>query len=105
MVAGMTKPRPMLSGAVEMVEVYDIETDSMKLAPAALAMHAERLKQEWLDSVPPDLRSMPHAALGDAKLFEKAREASLELMASMKPIPDPLDHPMLAHLRKIEVVR
>lgn len=80
----MTELRPIQPGE-EMVEVYDIETDTMKLAPKVLADRAELLKQAWLESVPADLRSMPHAALGEGALFEAARQASLELKAAMKP--------------------
>ena len=96
----MTKPRPMLSGAVEMVEVYDIETDSMMLAPKAMADIADLRKLAWLASMPDADRAFPNSGMGDPKLFEQARDAAMELRASMKPKPDPLDHPMLAHLRK-----
>ena len=80
----MTELRPIQPGE-EMVEVYDIQTDSMMLAPKALADRAELLKQAWLETVPADLRAFPSAVMGDGALFQAASDAAIELRAAMKP--------------------
>ena len=80
----MTQHTPIPAGE-EMVEIYDIRTDQMMLAPKALADRAQLLRQAWFGSIPEELRDNPNSTLGEPGLFQAAKAAALELRASMRP--------------------
>lgn len=84
-----------------MVEVYDIETDEMVLAPKSVADRAELLKQAFFASVPDGVT--PRWDVGDPALFEAAKEAALELKSAM--IRPPPIEPDRKWERKTETAR
>lgn len=72
-----------------MVEIYDVLTDEMVLAPKRLADQAELLKNAWAAGAETDEDGWPKPHTGDPVLFGKAIEAARALHASfIRPIVD-----------------
>lgn len=80
-----------------MVEIYDVTTDEMVLAPKSLADRAELLKQAWIASTgldPEMVVTIANPHMGNHALYEAAQDAANELRASFITRPgDPLPQP------------
>ena len=98
----MTEQRGLPDGE-PMVEIYDVLTDEMVLAPKALADRAELLKNAWAAGAETDAHGWPKPHTGDPVLFGKAIEAARELHASFITRPgDPLPKPKRRGMLKPE---
>ena len=84
-----------------MVEVYDVQTDEMVLAPKSLADRAELLKRAFLASTGAEPGEYVPGT-GDRELYAAAKAAADELRASFISRPDPLPVPKRRGMLKPE---
>ena len=86
-----------------MIEIYDVTTDEMVLAPKSLADRAELLKNAWLASTGVTNMIDVRPDMGDKALFDAAMMAGLALRASFITRPgDPLPKPKRRGMLKPE---